>query len=108
MVFVGRTLAYRSNSWRNVTLTERYPPPTGVVSGPLRQSFVRRMLSSVALGSGVPALSTAVMPPYCSSQSNRIPNASSTWSVAAVISGPIPSPGIRVAARVTAAPESCS
>ncbi len=62
------------------------------------------MLSRVALGSGVPAFSTAAIPPYCSSQSNFIPTAPKTKSVAAVISGPTPSPAINVASRVTAGP----
>ena len=44
-----------------------------------------------------------------SSQSNLIPSASSTCRVAAVISGPMPSPGISVASRaVTAGPGSGS
>ena len=31
----GRRQTYRSSIWRNATLSERMPPPTGVVSGPL-------------------------------------------------------------------------
>ena len=31
----GRRQTYRSSSWRNATLSERMPPPTGAVSGPL-------------------------------------------------------------------------
>ena len=31
----GRRQTYKSNSWRRATLSERMPPPTGVVSGPL-------------------------------------------------------------------------
>src|SRR5439155_608023 len=107
IVLVGRTLAYSSNTWRRETLTERYPSPTGVVRGPLRHSLVRRIESSVALGSGEPACSTPAMPPSCSSQSNAAPNALKTSSVASMISGPMPSPRIRVAARrLTAAPAS--
>ena len=31
----GRKHTYRSRSWRSATLSERMPPPTGVVRGPL-------------------------------------------------------------------------
>ena len=31
----GRRHTYRSRIWRSATLSERMPPPTGVVSGPL-------------------------------------------------------------------------
>ncbi|MNJ81804.1 hypothetical protein D3C77_807990 [compost metagenome] len=31
----GRRHTYRSSCWRKATLSERMPPPTGVVSGPL-------------------------------------------------------------------------
>ena len=31
----GRRQTYRSSSWRKATLSDRMPPPTGVVSGPL-------------------------------------------------------------------------
>jgi hypothetical protein len=55
-----------------------------------------RMLSTVASGSGVPVASTAAMPASSSSQVKRRPVASSTRIVWAVISGPIPSPGISV------------
>ena len=97
MVKAGRRFAKSSNSFRSATFTERNPLPTGVVSGPLSASFRSRMLCSVPSGIGVPAFSTAAMPATCSSQSKATPVAESTFSVAAVISGPIPSPGIRVA-----------
>ena len=31
----GRRQTYRSSIWRSATFSERMPPPTGVVSGPL-------------------------------------------------------------------------
>ena len=88
IVLAGRTLAYSSNSFRSPTLTERNPVPTGVVSGPLSASRVRRMLSTVASGSGVPVASTAAMPASSSSQSNRRPVASSTFTVCGGDLGP--------------------
>ena len=54
------------------------------------------MLSTVASGSGVPVASTAAIPASSSSQLKRSPLASSTRTVWAVISGPMPSPGISV------------
>jgi hypothetical protein len=54
------------------------------------------MLSTVASGRGVPVASTAAMPASSSSQLKRRPVASSTFTVWAVISGPMPSPGMRV------------
>ena len=92
----GRTLAKSSNSLRSPTLTERKPVPMGVVSGPFRATAFLRMLSTVASGSGVPVASTAATPASSSSQLKRNPVASRTFTVWAVISGPIPSPGMRV------------
>src|SRR2546426_779930 len=46
------------------------------------------MLSSVASGSGVPALSIALIPPYCSSQSNATPIASRTTARRRLINHP--------------------
>src|SRR5437773_472998 len=43
--------AYRSSTWRSATLSERIPPPTGVVSGPLIATRCARIASSVACGS---------------------------------------------------------
>src|SRR5690348_7786456 len=96
MVRTGRTLAKSPNSSRSRTLTERKPPPTGVVSGPLSASRVRRMLSSVSCGSGSPPLASAAMPAIFSSQAKGAASAPSTSFTASTISGPMPSPGMRV------------
>ena len=93
----GRTFAYSLNSSRSRTFTDRKPPPTGVVSGPLSARRVRRMLSSSAGGSGSPVAAMAAMPPCCVSQTNGAPAAARTATTASVISGPMPSPGISVA-----------
>jgi hypothetical protein len=50
------------------------------------------MLSTVASGRGVPVASTALTPASSSSQLKRSPVASRTYTVSAVISGPIPTP----------------
>src|ERR1044072_2070201 len=42
---------YRSSSWRNATLMERMPPPTGVVSGPLIETTNSFEASRVSSGS---------------------------------------------------------
>src|SRR4051794_28391414 len=55
------------------------------------------MLSRVAWGSGSPPFWMPAMPPSCSSQANGAPRVSRISTTACVISGPIPSPGIRVA-----------
>ena len=54
MVSAGRTLAYSSSAWRRLTLTERKPPPTGVVMGPLMAIPLRRIDSTTRSGSGSP------------------------------------------------------
>ena len=53
----GRTCAYMSSSLRRPTLTERKPPPTGVVIGPFSAVPFWRIESSVSSGSG--------LPPFC-------------------------------------------
>src|SRR3954462_213034 len=52
-VLHGRTCAYMSSAFRSPTLTERKPPPTGVVIGPLSATPLRRTESSVGSGRGV-------------------------------------------------------
>src|SRR5213592_3485091 len=95
-----------SSSLRSPTLTERKPPPTGVVIGPFSATPFRRIDSRVAGGSGLPAFSSITSVPACStSQSNATPVASSTRRVASVSSGPVPSPGISVT-RCATGPDS--
>ena len=47
----GRRHTYRSSSWRNATLIERMPPPTGVVSGPLIETTNSFAACNVSSGS---------------------------------------------------------
>src|ERR1700760_3583836 len=86
-----------SSSLRSATLTERKPPPIGVVIGPFSATPVSRTASRTSGGSGLPpCLSITSAPAWRTSQSNSTPVASSTRRVASVSSGPVPSPGIRV------------
>src|SRR6185437_11516354 len=93
--------AYRSSTWRSVTLSERMPPPTGVVSGPLIETLNSANASTVSSGS---QLSNALKdfspaktsihamrrsPPYAFSTA-----ASNTRTDAAQMSGPVPSPSM--------------
>src|SRR5438552_8770160 len=96
MEYAGRTLAYRSNVLRSATLIDRKPSPMGVSSGPLSATRVRLMESSVESGIGSPYFASAAIPATCTSPSIVAPVASSTRTVAAVIDGPMPSPGISV------------
>src|SRR5881409_4058926 len=103
-VLHGRTCPYMSSSFRSATLTERKPPPTGVVIGPLSATPVSRIASRTSSGSGLPPyLSITSAPASRTSQSNSTPVASRTRRVASVNSGPVPSPGIRVTRCATAA-----
>src|SRR6266700_7931757 len=95
---IGRTHAYSSSSCRSATLTLRNPVPTGVVIGPFRATRLRRIDSSTCSGSGVPYSAMTFSPACWTSQSNWTPVASRALTVASVISGPTPSPGIRVTA----------
>src|ERR1035437_4945768 len=98
-VFAGRTLAYRSKACRSATLIERNPFPSAVSSGPFSASLVRRMLSSVAAGSGSLTAATAAAPASWRSHVMSARAASSRRTVASVIEGPMPSPGISVTER---------
>jgi len=93
----GRMLAYVSNSLRSVTLALFSPKPTGVSSGPLSATRVRAMESAVSRGTPVvsPRRKTSA-PASASSQVIATPTASMMRRVAAVISGPTPSPGMSV------------
>src|SRR5690242_11528465 len=75
---------------------ERYPSPTGVSSGPLSATRVRLIESSVLSGIGSPYFATADMPAARSSHVMPASAASRSRTVARLIDGPIPSPGIRV------------
>src|SRR5438309_2378401 len=95
-VFAGRRFAYRSNSLRSATFTERKPLPSSVVRGPLRPTLLRRMDSRAAGGNGVPHFAIAGTPISWRSHSTFTPVASIARRVASTISGPVPSPGMRV------------
>src|SRR5690348_1733778 len=84
-----------SSSLRSATLTERKPPPTGVVIGPFSATPVSRIASRTSGGSGLPPYwSITSAPASRTSQSNSTPVASRTRRVASVSSGPVPSPGM--------------
>src|SRR5215211_1325334 len=96
-VLQGRTWAYMSRLFRSPTLTERKPPPTGVVIGPLSATPLPRIDSSASAGSGLPSLAAIdSSPAERRSHSKSTPVASSTRRLASVSSGPVPSPGMRV------------
>src|SRR5437879_2981433 len=85
------------------TLTLRKPVPTGVVIGPFSATRVLRMDWRTCSGSGVPYSAITFSPACWTSQSNSTPVASRTRTLASLISGPTPSPGMRVTAwRATA------
>jgi len=93
--------AYRSSTWRSVTLRDRIPLRPGVVSGPLMATRCVRMASRVASGSQFPTC-LKPSPARTSSQSIcRLPPdtfrtmASNTRRAARQMSGPVPSPSIK-------------
>src|SRR5881275_31990 len=103
--------AYRSSTWRRVTLRERIPPPTGVVSGPLMATRCARMLSSVASGSQVPTCLKAFSPASTSSHSaRRAPDVGSRavsldeWNDGVVRHHPTPVPEIDALAHLPTLP----
>src|SRR3954454_11841565 len=93
-----------SSSLRSATLTERKPPPIGVVIGPLSATPVSRIASRTSGGSGLPpCFSITSAPASRTSQSSSTPVASRTRRVASVSSGPVPSPGMRTTLCATGA-----
>src|SRR6185437_4080447 len=84
-----------SSSLRSATLTERKPPPTGVVIGPFNATPLSRIASRTSGGSGLPPYRSITSAPASrTSHSNSTPVASRTRRVASVNSGPVPSPGM--------------
>src|SRR5216683_2390689 len=77
------------------------PVPSSVVSGPFRPTLFRRMESSALFGNGSPSFCIAGTPISWMSHSIATPVASMARRVAATISGPVPSPGMRVMRCVT-------
>ena len=74
----------------------RKPVPTGVVIGAFKAQRVRRTLSSIASGSGVPHFAITSTPASCTSQLIFTPVASTHLRAASANSGPTPSPVINV------------
>ena len=70
--------------------------PTGVVTGALSATLVRRHDSITLSGIGVPSLAMTSTPASCSSQLIETPVASMHILVASASSGPTPSPRINV------------
>ena len=97
----GRTQAKRSSFCRRATLSDRIPPPTGVVSGPLMDTRPERIASSVASGSHSPVALNAFSPARTSFQAICFSSlyafetaASTTEIMTGLMSTPIPSPSI--------------
>jgi len=90
-------LPYVSKSLRSVTLALFSPKPTGVSSGPLRTTRVRRMESIVSSGTPVtsPRMNT-LAPAWRASHATGAPAASMRRLAESTTSGPMPSPGMRV------------
>ena len=83
---------------RRPTLTLVKPSAIGVVTGPLSATLFRLIESSRPVGSDWPKRLKAMTPASCRSQSIARPAAVKIRTTAAVTSGPMPSPGIRVIA----------
>src|SRR4030042_3370166 len=97
----GRTDEYRSRACLSATFRLLIPPPTGVVSGPLRATPLALICSRVAFGSHSPVAlkdaSPARIVSHCieTEPSVALVRAASIDDLAAeAISGPIPSPWI--------------
>src|ERR1041384_8029481 len=89
----GRRFAYRSRALRSRTLIDEKPVPTGVVTGPLSATLLRRIDSRTSAGSGSPNREIASAPTKYFSHSTSTPAHSMIETTAAVTSGPMPSPG---------------
>src|SRR3954470_24839297 len=97
----GRRQINRSSSWRSATFSDRIPPPTGVVNGPLMPTKYSRNASTVSSGSQLlnclklfsPAYPSihaiCFFPPYAFATA-----ASNTRTLARQMSGPVPSPSM--------------
>ncbi len=97
----GRRQTYRSSSCRSATLSDRMPPPTGVVSGPLMPTRYLRNVSSVSSGSQFPDCLNDFSPASTSRHAIRrrpayafSTAASKTRTLARQMSGPVPSPSM--------------
>ena len=64
----GRRQTYRSMIWRTATFSDRIPPPTGVVNGPLIETRYSFMTSMVSSGSQEPVRLFAFSPANTSIQ----------------------------------------
>ena len=58
----GRRQTYRSRIWRSATFSERNPPPTGVVRGPLIPIRYSRKAASVSSGNQFPVCFERLLP----------------------------------------------
>src|SRR6266852_2710265 len=97
----GRSHEYRSRICRSATFSERMPPPTGVVSGPLIATRKSRIASTVSLGSHSLYALNAFSPAKTSNQATRrfppyacSTAASNTRRDAFQMSRPVPSPSM--------------
>jgi hypothetical protein len=102
MLRIGRTAAYMLSALRSATLTELKPPPTGVVHGPLMPTPCWRIAAKVSAGrsSFLPA-SSAASPARNGRNSTGAPAAKTISVMAALTSGPMPSPGMSTTLCVT-------
>ncbi len=97
----GRRHTYRSSSCRSATFSDRIPPPTGVVSGPLIPTRNSWNAGTVSSCSQLLNFVKLFSPAYTSIQAIFFfpPNAfataaSNTRTLARQMSGPVPSPSM--------------
>ena len=95
-LFTGLKFTYKSKVCLSVTFTLLNPFPTGVVTGPFIAILFLFIASITCSGSGVPYSSMTPAPASTFSHSISTPVDSTTFTIAAATSGPIPSPGISV------------